>query len=256
MVCHAATRALLTAAAIASALTEVSAFATPSVSGADAPKLNLAPNLDVQVAGGRDETGRLAADPKAEFVSLIVSGLKGSGGSTDQDDSSSPERLDSLLSLLESRGKGFDADLVDGEWVSVLSRQGSKSPRFQKFVNKRDRVQNSFANFDVDSMTFLNLAYTPHRRGQLKALVEYNPVADNHVRTEDGKIVLRRISCDITDVNFKYWKLPKVTLPLKKSGGYLDFLYLDEDLRITRGNRGGLFVHFRPEFLESVMSDC
>ena len=29
-------------------------------------------------------------------------------------------------------------------------------------------------------------------------------------------------------------------------------LYLDDDMRITRGNRGGLFVHFRPDFLSKV----
>lgn len=249
MTCRAAAaKAFLAVAAISSALTHGDAFTASPI----AAKLNLPSDFDAEAAGGWSEIERLATDPKAEFVSLIVSGLKGSGGNTDV---SSSGKLDALLSLLQSRGKGFDADLVDGEWVSVLSRQGSKSPRFQKFVNKRDTVQNSFANFDIKSSTFLNLAYTPHQRGQLKALVEYNPVAENHDTTADGKIVLRRISCDITDVNFKYWKLPKVTLPLKKKGGYLDFLYLDDDIRVTKGNRGGLFVHFRPDFLERALSE-
>ena len=44
----------------------------------------------------------------------------------------------------------------------------------------------------------------------------------------------------------------QMQLPLKKKGGYLDVLYLDDDIRITRGNRGGLFVHFRPGFLEKA----
>ena len=30
-------------------------------------------------------------------------------------------------------------------------------------------------------------------------------------------------------------------------GGYIDWLYLDEGLRVTRGNKGSLFVHTREE---------
>ena len=78
-------------------------------------------------------------------------------------------------------------------------------------------------------------------------------MADNFETSVDGKIVIRRIGCDIIDVSFKYWKLPKLNIPLRPKGGYLDVLYLDEDIRVTRGNRGGLFVHFRPEFLEKAM---
>ncbi|KAJ1472947.1 hypothetical protein T484DRAFT_1838194 [Baffinella frigidus] len=46
------------------------------------------------------------------------------------------------------------------------------------------------------------------------------------------------------------WNVP--TLPLRagregaESGGWLDFVYLDDELRITKGNRGGTFVHVRP----------
>ena len=82
---------------------------------------------------------------------------------------------------------------------------------------------------------------------------QYKPVAKGFTKL-DGKIVLRRISCDIEKATFKYWKLPTVSIPfLKRKGGYLDFLYLDEDIRITKGNKGGLFVHFRPEFYEKTM---
>ena len=70
----------------------------------------------------------------------------------------------------------------------------------------------------------------------------------------DGKVVLRRISCDIVGASWKFWFFPKIPLPLRVKGGSLDFVYMDEDIRITRGNRGGLFVHFRPEFLKAQMS--
>ena len=83
---------------------------------------------------------------------------------------------------------------------------------------------------------------------------QYTPVAKGFDK-KDGKIVLRRIACDITKATFKYWKFPTISLPFltRKKGGYLDFLYLDEDMRITKGNNGGLFVHFRPEFIKKVV---
>jgi hypothetical protein len=70
----------------------------------------------------------------------------------------------------------------------------------------------------------------------------------------DGKIVLRRISCDIVGASWKFWKLPRIPLPLRKKGGHLDFVYLDREMRITRGNRGGVFVHFRPDFLRDQLT--
>jgi hypothetical protein len=66
---------------------------------------------------------------------------------------------------------------------------------------------------------------------------------------------LRRIGCDIVKAYFKFWKLPRLSLPLKRKGGYLEFIYMDEDIRITKGNRGGLFVHFRPDFLEKQLAN-
>jgi hypothetical protein len=68
------------------------------------------------------------------------------------------------------------------------------------------------------------------------------------------KIILRRIAYQIVDVKWKFWKLPRVSLPLRRSG-YLDFVYLDNDMRITRGNRGGLSVHFRPEYLSQALQE-
>ena len=81
-------------------------------------------------------------------------------------------------------------------------------------------------------------------------LLQYVPVPEGFTKGADGSIVLRRIMCDIISASFKYGKFPTLPLPLRAKGGYLDFLYLDQDMRITRGNRGGLFIHFRPEFLD------
>lgn len=240
--------------AAAVAILPASAFTAVS----DAAKTNfqkyrsaIPSDLNVVAAGGWNNLVKLSADPKEELVSLIVSNLKGSGGKVNSNEAG---KIDALAALLQSRGKGFDSDLIDGEWAAVLSRQGKKSPKFQKLVNKSDHVKKAFSNFNVEDMTFDNTNFTPHERGQLKAKVKYNPVADNFDVASDGSIVVRRIGCDIVGASFKYWKLPRLPLPLRRKGGYLDVLYLDEDIRVTKGNRGGLFVHFRPEFLEKAMS--
>lgn len=39
-----------------------------------------------------------------------------------------------------------------------------------------------------------------------------------------------------------------VPLPIKTDGrGFVEWLYLDEGLRITRGNKGSVFIHTRDE---------
>jgi hypothetical protein len=79
-------------------------------------------------------------------------------------------------------------------------------------------------------------------------------MSEGYSKTADGKIALRRIGCDIVGASWKFWRLPKIPLPLRIKGGYLDFIYMDKDIRVTRGNRGGLFVHFRPDFLEEQLA--
>jgi len=188
------------------------------------------------------------------LVSIIISNLRGKKGNFDYTDLG---KIDTLVALLQSRSKGFGSLLVDGEWNPVLSRQGEKSPKLQRLVDRSDASTpvNSFSNFNVKELQFENINFTRGGNGVLKAIVKYNPVAENFDKSADGKnIVLRRIACDIIKVSFKFWRFPKVPLPLKRKGGYLDFLYLDKDIRVTKGNRGSLFVHFRPEYLEKVLS--
>lgn len=210
-------------------------------------------DLDVVSAGGWNTLVKLSEDPKSELSTLIMQSLQSKDQKINYTESG---KIDALVALLQSRGKGFDSDLVDGEWLAVLTRSGKKSPSLQKLVDKSEKAKRATSNFDVKEMTFENINYTPHGRGVFRGIVKYNPVAENFERSADGKgIVIRRIACDIIKATFKYWRLPRIPLPLRRKGGYLDFLYLDEDMRVTRGNRGGLFVHFRPAYLDKIMSE-
>jgi len=228
-------------------------------------------------AGGWHAVQEMSADPKAELVSMIASSLKDAKGSVGKVPDAG--KFEALAGLLESRGKGFDADLVDGEWAAVFFKQGKQSPKVQKLVGKTEKAKKAFSNFNIKDMKFSNINYTPRGNGRLQAdLVvsnggvlnniqitsfsnhqsllhsQYKPTSEAFSKSVDGKIVLRRVKCKITNVNYKYRRLPKLPIPLSGKEGFLDFLYLDDDIRVTRGNRGGLFVHFRPEFLESAMN--
>eukprot|EP00519_Triparma_laevis_P009899 CAMPEP_0182509260 /NCGR_PEP_ID=MMETSP1321-20130603/26542_1 /TAXON_ID=91990 /ORGANISM="Bolidomonas sp., Strain RCC1657" /LENGTH=254 /DNA_ID=CAMNT_0024715503 /DNA_START=58 /DNA_END=822 /DNA_ORIENTATION=+ len=170
----------------------------------------------------------------------------------DGDDEKALREIEALVAFLGSQGKGYDGDLVDGEWSLLYSRNGKKSPGLQKLVGKSEKVKRTFSNFDVSDFSFLNIGYTPRSNGSLKAKVRFKPIGSGFSKSAAGDIVIRRISCDIVGASFKYRRLPTLPLPLRVKGGYLDFVYLDEDMRITRGNRGGLFVHVKPEVLEKM----
>jgi hypothetical protein len=217
--------------------------------------------VDVVKAGGWSALRALSADPKGALLELIRRQLGdpaeiqkgGGGGDGDGDgDGVSLVHLDAIAALLRAQGRGFESDAADGEWSLVLQRQANKSPAFQRLVSKGERAGSTQSNFDVKRGKFVTVVSLLRGWVKLVATVRYRPLAENFDVMRRGSIVLRRIACDIVGGYLKVWKLPGLPLPLRAKGGYLDFLYLDKDLRVTRGNRGGLFVHVRPETLRAL----
>jgi hypothetical protein len=204
------------------------------------------PNFNVVEAGGWNALQQHAADPKGYLIEMIKH---------PDNKANSSYNLQAIVALLNAMGKGFESDLVDGEWTLLMERQGAKSPTFQKLVGAAEKKSGgSSADFNVKALEFNGKATGLLKYGVLCSTVKYRPVADNFEKS--GKsIILRRISCDIVGASWKYGRLPRLPLPLRVKGGYLDFLYLDGDIRVTKGNRGGIFVHGRPSFVqEAIMS--
>jgi hypothetical protein len=102
-----------------------------------------------QVEGGWQTVESLAPHPKQTLVDYVMDYNSG-------DVSANPSHLFALVGLLQAQGKGFTSDLVDGEWISVLSQEGTKSPRLQKLVSKGDRKRRApaYANFDINTQEF------------------------------------------------------------------------------------------------------
>jgi hypothetical protein len=203
---------------------------------------SLSPSAGVVAAGGWYNLQQHAADPKGALLQYVAS---------TSSSSSQQYNLDALVALLQATNKGFDSETVDGEWTLLLQRQGRNSATAQKLVGKAGGKQ--VADFDVSQMKFHGVA-TVLKWGKLFSTVSYRPVRDNFsVTANDKRIVIRRIACDIVGAAWKFWRFPTISLPLRRTGGFLDFVYLDRDIRVTVGNRGGLFVHARPQIAQSIL---
>jgi hypothetical protein len=119
-------------------------------------------NPDIVGAGGWNNVETLCKqDPKAALVEFVVDGLKGASSAVQPLKSTANvnvnsinEKIEALSLLLYGMGKGFSADAIDGEWDLVFTKQGTKSPSFQKLVGTRETAGSSKNIFDIKSMVF------------------------------------------------------------------------------------------------------
>jgi PAP_fibrillin len=233
-------------------------------------------NLNVVNAGGWYHVQQLAADPKGMLTGYIAANAAGPSSvvasSRRLKEEEEKQFFNTVLSLLENEGKGFSSDLVDGPWLSVWDQSSKSSPRFQKLVErlqqkrkpkrlgtKKPPTKYPLSDFYVSEGCFRG-KNAFGKRSELTSTVRYEPIREGYTTTpttRGTRIVLRRIACTIVNVSLKLGPFPRFSLPTpsakQQQGGYLDFVYLDDDIRVTRGNRGGIFVHFRPEYFQKVM---
>lgn len=134
-------------------------------------------NINPVQAGGWYNIVKAAAteSPKDELVKLIIDGLK-EGDSKDNNrvetkSNTKAEQVEALVAVLYAQGKGFDANHAHGNWSPVYSKQGSKSPKFQKVVAKKEKAGKSEEMFDTTSMTFSGTAGIL-KKGELGSVVK------------------------------------------------------------------------------------
>mmetsp|Transcript_4042 Transcript_4042/g.9837 ORF Transcript_4042/g.9837 Transcript_4042/m.9837 type:complete len:243 (-) Transcript_4042:82-810(-) len=208
-------------------------FTSPAALGFLSPALvPVKSNLQTRPCMGRSFTQSLtmrsAQESKNKLLDVILRG--------DEKDPNYLAQISATIQELSSSKCRFDSQTADGEWQLVFQQDSIDSPALQKFTRATEDAGKTFANFDVKKGVFYNKASVLSGAADLEATVKFEVVPGKE----------ERISCDITDAQFTIAKFLTIPLPLRVKGGWLDFLYLDKDLRVTRGNRGGIFVHVRP----------
>ena len=120
------------------------------------------------------------------------------------------------------------SELTQGSWRQIWSQQAENASPLQRWGSSQAE---SFQIIDGDSVQ--NVAQVlPYLR--LRAYA--STVVESETRTA--------VSIETAALEVGPFAIP---LPGVQGEGYIDWLYLDDELRITRGNKGSLFVHIREE---------
>ena len=142
--------------------------------------------------------------------------------------------------------RSFDEQAILGPWRLKYQLDGKKAQRSQKLLAPDKTgfpADSDFITDDKGRKVFRNVARLSKKRVAVIADVAY----------EVSEGIPNRLLSDIVAASMqiqvgKRFGLPLLRIPLPLKGlGWLDVTYLDDKLRVTRGNRGGLFVHVRPE---------
>ena len=144
-------------------------------------------------------------------------------------------------------------DKLTGEWRQVWQRTAKEGTTSQKVLSPAS--QKLYQNFIVDDegqTIFRNLVQVTKNRVRVVFDVAYD--------LPDGESSPPRLPSTIKTARLELklgrrfgWKPLRIPLPLKGEG-WLDVTYLSDEMRITRGNRGGVFVHMRDAALMPALA--
>ena len=142
--------------------------------------------------------------------------------------------------------RSFSAAKIQGPWRLKYQLDGKKAQRSQKMLAPDKTgfpADSDFITDDKGRKVFRNVARLSKKRVAVVADVAYE-VSEGIPNRLLSDIVAASIQIQVG----KRFGIPTLRIPLPLKGlGWLDVTYLDDKLRVTRGNRGGLFVHVRPE---------
>ena len=142
--------------------------------------------------------------------------------------------------------RSFAEAKIQGPWRLKFQLDGKKAQRSQKMLAPDKTgfpADSDFITDDKGRKVFRNVARLSKKRVAVVADVAYE-VSEGIPNRLLSDIVAASIQIQVG----KRFGIPTLRIPLPLKGlGWLDVTYLDDKLRVTRGNRGGLFVHVRPE---------
>ncbi|KAK2393118.1 putative plastid-lipid-associated protein 4, chloroplastic [Trifolium repens] len=167
--------------------------------------------------GGR---GRDIQSLKVELYE-IISPLDRGAEATLEDQ----QRVDKIARKLEAMNcvkEPLNSDLLNGKWeLLYTTSQSILQTQRPKFLRPNGKI---YQAINADTLRAQNIETWPF----------YNQATANLVPLNSRKVA----------VKFDFFKIASL-IPIKSPGsgrGQLEITYLDEDLRISRGNRGNLFI--------------
>lgn len=148
-------------------------------------------------------------------------------------DRSQEEQIGMLVDTVVSSGTGIknpaNSSTIIGGWKLIWTKQGSDANPLQQRLAK---VVQNWQIIGTDGTTLKN---------RVDLLPGVRVVAEAACSPDGPK----RTNVTISKVLFQLGPF-KFTLPVETDRiGYVDWLYVDDTLRITKGNRGSVFVHVR-----------
>ena len=147
----------------------------------------------------------------------------------------SDSEVSALIEAVEKEGGGVRqparSTAATGEWRLIWSQQQGASNPLQR------QLSGSFRTYQIissDGKTLENRVDVVPGVVRVRALADAAPQSASRTGVVINEVV----------VEVGPWKIP-LTGDNKGAEGFVDWLYLDDDVRITRGNKGSVFVHVR-----------
>ena len=147
----------------------------------------------------------------------------------------------------EASGEALDTAKLRGDWRLCYQYNAQEATKSQKAFARTGLPQ--FSNFVTDAAgreVFRNIVALSKARARVVADVAWREPVAATPRRLGSTIVAAHAELSLGR-RFG-WRPLRAPLPLKGEG-WLDVTYLSDEMRVTRGNRGGLFVHVRPELV-------
>jgi len=151
------------------------------------------------------------------------------------------DAIPALVAAVEAVPPPFDAGALAGDWRLCYQLNGDDATRSQAALSGKPQ----YSNFLTDAKgraVFRNLVHVTANRVRVVA-----DVAWSTARTPSGRLASTICAAGLEiGVGRRFgWRPLRIPLPIR-GVGWLDVTYVSDGLRVTRGSRGGLFVHCRP----------
>lgn len=228
------------------------------------------------VQDGRTASTSDTGAMKSELLQLLTR-LNSLRGPVPGEDRAAFEQLVGQLTDLSPVSRPAESALINGRWVLLYTfspGQGLRPDR-QLVTNPLQRASAQLYAFFYKYVPILAGTAVGRRaeakpvtgRGNFQTFDTANGTIDNQARftllgregeisvpgtcwrPEDDPTAGRRLLATFTSFTLTWDKRPRLSFSLKwlKPTGFIDTLFLDEELRISRGDKGSIFVARRAE---------